>query len=151
LQIFKPMASVKLAMADDTAAMLRQRINDVVALAQSNKEVAQEALLLNRGELGLRDWIARLKAVGVGATATLRTAAVMPEHLWRIASDPGQPATARAAAAVALSPTLDDDGRVRLADIAKTTAEPRLRVALERAANDAPDEDIEQALGELVA
>ena len=38
-----------------------------------------------------------------------------------------------------------------LADIAKTTAEPRLRVALERAANDAPDEDIEQALGELVA
>jgi hypothetical protein len=73
----------------------------------------------------------------------------MPDNLWRVANDPAQPPMARAAAAVALSPTLDDGGRARLADLANATAEPKLRIALERTAADAPDEELEQALAEI--
>ena len=87
----------------------------------------------------------------MGATATLRTAPVMPDHLWRVAEDAQQPATMRAAAAIALGPTLDPSGKTRLAEIAKATAAPKLRVALERAATDAPLEEMEEALREIEA
>ncbi len=146
VEVITPERAVKLPLGEDEAAMVHQRIRDVIVLARSSTHVADDAMLLARGGLPLRDWILHLKALGAGATATLRTAAVMPERLWHVASDPGQPAQVRAAAAVALSPTLDDGGRVRLADIAKATAEPRLRVALERAAFDAPEEEMEEAL-----
>jgi hypothetical protein len=84
-----------------------------------------------------------------GETATLRSAPVMPDKLWRLVRDPTQAAPMRAAAAVALAPTLDEGGRARIADIAKHTAEPKLRVALERAAAGAPDEELEEAMREL--
>jgi hypothetical protein len=149
VEIFNSRWTVKLPANDDLAAMIQQRVRDAISVARSNTLVADDALLLARGELPLREWITRLKGIGAGATATLRTAAVMPEQLWRVASDPAQPATTRAAAAVALSTTLDDVGRVRLADLARATAEPKLRVALESAATDAPDEELEQTMLEL--
>jgi hypothetical protein len=149
VEVFTYRGGVKLPMGDEQAAMVRQRVVDVVAVARSQVHVADDALLA-RGSRGMRDWVTQLKALGSGATGTFRTMPVMPEQLWRVASDAAQPAHARAAAAVALSPTLDDSGRMRLADLAKTTAEPKLRVALERAAEGAPDEAIEAALSEVV-
>ena len=134
---------------DDTAGVVQQRIQDVLALAKGQAHVAEDALLLARGDLEVRDWIGRLKAIGAGATATLRAAPVMPERLWRVALDPEQPPLSRAAAAVALAPSLDPEGRVRLAEVAKTTAAPKLRVALERAASDASEEELEEALREI--
>ena len=134
---------------DDAAGVVQQRVEDVLALAKGSAHVAEDALLLARGDLEVRDWIGRLKAIGTGATATLRTAPVMPERLWRVARDPEQAPLARAAAAVALAPSLDQGGRVRLAEVAKTTAAPKLRVALERAASDASEEEIEEALREI--
>ncbi len=134
---------------DEQRAMLQQRIMDVVALASSSVHVEDEARVLARGKMELRDWIGHLKAMGTGATATLRTAPVLPDQLWRVALDPAQPEVARAAAAVALTPTLDEPGRVRLAEVAKATAAPKLRVALERAASEATDEEMEEALREL--
>lgn len=146
--------SVRLPVAgswqDDAAcAVIERRIEDARALARGAAHVADDALLLSRGETAMRDWIGRLKALGAGATATLRTAAVPPEHLWRVADDPAQPALKRAAAAVALGPTLDESGRVRLAEIARSTAAPKLRIALERASEDAPDEQLEEALAQI--
>jgi hypothetical protein len=137
--------------ADERAAMIQKRIEDVVALARSAAPAPDEALVLTRGDLALRDWIGRLKALGAGATDTLRTAAVVPDRLWRVAADPAQPAAMRAAAAVALSPTLDEPGRARLAEVARSTAAPKLRVALERAASDASEEELEEALREMEA
>jgi len=133
---------------DDTTVIAR-RIEDARALAASAAHVGDDALLFSRGDAPMRDWIGRLRALGAGATATLRTAAVPPEHLWRVADDPSQPAMKRAAAAVALAPSLDATGRVRLAEIARATAAPKLRVALERAAEDAPDDSLEAALQEI--
>lgn len=134
---------------DDLTATIEQRIADVMKLEQGAEHVADEARILARGDLELRDWIARLKAMSDGATATLRTAAVMPDQLWRVASDTAQPPITRAAAAVALAPSLDESGRARLADLAKSTAAPRLRIALERAAEDADEDTLEGTLREL--
>jgi len=134
---------------DESIVTLEQRIRDVIALAKNQTHVGAEALVLARGELGLRDWITKLKAMGSGATATLRSAAVMPENLWRIAEDPAQPAIQRAAAAIALAPSLGEADKERLGDLAKTTAAPKLRVALERVAEEATDAEMEEALKEL--
>ncbi len=141
---------IRLPMSDeDRIAMVVQRIHDAVGLSKGAGQVTDQALLLARGDLDVRDWMTKLKALGSGATATLRTAAVMPEHLWRVAEDPAQPAIQRAAAAIALVPSLAETDKLRLADVAKTTAEPKLRIALERAAEGADDEELEQALREL--
>jgi hypothetical protein len=135
--------------SDEAIATILQRVRDVRALARSSEHVEVGALLLARGDRDLRGWITQLKALGAGETATLRTAAVNPENLWRVAEDPAQPAMMRAAAAVALSPALGESDKVRLAEVAKTTAAPKLRVALERAATEASDEEMEEALREL--
>ena len=140
---------VSTAWGETAMATIEQRIRDIVDLDKRAAHADDEALLLARGDLAMRDWIGRLKAIGVGATATLRTAAVMPEQLWRVASDAAQPPIARAAAAVALAPSLDAAGRVRLADLAKSTAAPKLRVALEHAAEDADEDTLEKALSEM--
>jgi hypothetical protein len=141
-----PGRALKLPMySEEMITMVIARIRDACSLARSSAHVEEGALVLSRGELDWREWIARLKALGSGESATLRTAAVPPEQLWRVAEDPAQPALARAAAAVAVGPT----DRVRLADVAKTTAAPKLRVALERAAEGASDDEMAEVLREL--
>lgn len=150
VEVVMPGRSLQLPMySDEAIATLEQRIHDVCALAKNQTHVGDEALVLARGELGLRDWITKLRALGSGATATLRSAAVMPEHLWRIAEDPARPAIERAAAAIALAPSLGETDKERLGDLAKTTAAPKLRVALERVAEEATNEEMEEALKEL--
>lgn len=150
VEIALPGRALQLPMySEESIGTLLQRIRDVCALAKGQTHVGEQALVLARGELGLRDWMNQLKALGSGATATLRSAAVMPEHLWRVAEDPARPAIERAAAAIALAPSLGDADKERLGDLAKTTAAPKLRIALERVAEDAPDEDVEEALKEL--
>lgn len=148
VELALPGRMLKLPMySDEQIATIETRIRDVVRLAHSSTHVDEGALVLSRGELEWREWIARLKALGAGETATLRSAAIPPEQLWRVAEDPAQPALARAAAAVAVGTT----DRLRLAEVAKTTAAPKLRIALERAAEGASDEEMEEALRELEA
>jgi hypothetical protein len=150
IEIVLPGRAMQLPMySDEAIAILERRIRDVIGLAREQTHVEGEALVLARGELGLRDWMNQLKALGSGATATLRNAAVMPEHLWRVAEDPARPAIERAAAAIALAPSLGETDKERLADLAKTTVAPKLRVALERVAEEATDDEVEEALKEL--
>ena len=150
VELSLPGRAVQLPMySDESIVTLEQRIRDVCALAKSQTHVGDQALVLARGERTLREWMTQLKALGSGATATLRSAAVMPEHLWRVAEDPARPPIERAAAAIALAPSLGESDKERLGDLAKTTAAPKLRVALERVAEDASDEQVEEALREL--
>jgi hypothetical protein len=71
-----------------------------------------------------------------------RTEAVAEETLWRIVDDPSQSADARGAAAVLLAPGADAETRARIGELAATTANTRLRVLLEGAAEGAPDDEI---------
>ena len=112
------------------------RINEAMEAYRRGGATADIASLLRRGERPMEDWMAALRSIGAGANATHRTAPVAPETLWRLVEDPGSEPLARAAAAVALGAELDDEGRGRLRVVAGAVAAPKLRVALEAAAND---------------
>jgi hypothetical protein len=60
-----------------------------------------------------------------------RAAAIPRERLWDVVENPAADPSAREGAALALSVSLDADDRSRLAALAQTTAQPRLRVALD--------------------
>jgi hypothetical protein len=109
------------------------------------------ATVLERGKRPMTDWIRALRAAGSGASADARTAAVEPTRLWRILEDPSGDPKARVAAAIALGPSLDADGRARLVAASEASASPKLRIALSAAAAPSQDSDLEQALAELEA
>jgi hypothetical protein len=108
-----------------------------------------QAALLDRGTREIKEWVSSLRGIGAGANASLRTAPVAPERLWRIVEDAGAEPTARAGAAVALGAELDDERSARLRGVAQTIAAPRLRVAIEHVAEGKSDAELEQALAEM--
>lgn len=133
---------------DERLAIILERIHEVMELQRSGAAVAEDALLLARGSQSTAEWVRRLRALGEGATAQLRVAPMQPERLWRVALDPAAASPARAAAAVALSGSLDDEGRARLRVAAEATAAPKLRVVLDRAV-EGNEEELIAALDEL--
>jgi len=68
-----------------------------------------------------------------------RVPALDADALWRVAEDPACAAASRAGAALALAPSLDAEGRLRLRAAAAACAEPRLRVALDKLAEEDGD------------
>jgi hypothetical protein len=106
---------------------------------------AEASALVARGSRAIDEWLTALRELG---SAGYRDAALPRETLWRIAEDPTADPTARAGAAVALRSKLDDAERTRLRDAAEATVAPRIRVALEAAAED-DDDRVAAALKEL--
>jgi hypothetical protein len=127
-----------------------ERIREAMA-TWGRGDAAPEARILERGKRPMTDWIRSLRAAGSGANADPRTAPVEPPRLWRIVEDPGGAPTTRAAAAVALGPSLDAAGRARLVVASEASASPKLRVALSAAASTNQDADLERALADLEA
>jgi hypothetical protein len=91
--------------------------------------------MLRRGDRTAEAWLARLRGLGEGANAGPREAPIPPDRLFRIVESANAEPEARAAAALALVPTLDEGGKTRLRIAAESTAAPMLRVALECAAS----------------
>jgi hypothetical protein len=110
-----------------------------------------DAALLRRGGRDIAAWIIALRSLGAGANADMRTAPMPRERLFRIVEDPSSAPPDRAAAAIALAPDLDDEGRARLRGAASATAGSRLRIAIEAAADAAPEDDVQAALEALEA
>lgn len=104
--------------------------------------------LLSRGDRTTGQWVERLRRLGEGANAGPREAAIRDEDLWSVVEDATVPAEARAGAAAALRRRIDDSGKARLRAVASATAAPRLRIAIERAA-DEDEAALEQALQEV--
>jgi hypothetical protein len=89
----------------------------------------------------------RLAAVGEG---DYRIVGLDREQLWATLEDPASHALVRANAAAALSGRLDDAERGRLRVAATTTASPRVRVAIEKAASpSSTDEELLEALEQV--
>jgi hypothetical protein len=103
---------------------------------------------LDRKERPIAAWLAHLRALTLREAKGFRDAPVVPEALWKTVENGHAEPAVRAAAAVALGPSLDDDGRARLRVAAGTVAAPRLRVALSAAA-DGDEEALSSALAEL--
>jgi hypothetical protein len=133
----------------DRTRMILERIHEAAAEAE-RRHVELDPALLARGDRDVGDWMRALRSLGAGANATMRTAPVEADRLWRIVEDPAGAPITRAAAAVALTADPAADSRRRLRAAAEATAAPRLRIAIDAAA--AHDEDaLKEALAELEA
>ncbi len=98
----------------------------------------------------IEEWRAALDEVALGERG-FRGAAVPDDELYEILQDPAAPLGRRVGAALVLR-RRDGDARARIRVAAETSVEPRIRVALEAAADDDIDEQaIERALGKAQA
>ncbi len=132
---------------DDRTRIVLERSQE--AAAEGNVEHAElDPAILARGDRDVGDWMRALRSLGAGANATMRTAPIEAERLWRIVEDPAGPPLARAAAAVALTADPAADSRRRLRAAAEATAAPRLRVAIDAAASH-DEQALKEALAEL--
>lgn len=127
---------------DGRTELIAERIREAMETYRSGG-AADTAMLARRGR-DIGAWVRALRAIGSGANAGPRTAPIARDTLLRIATDPGAQNEDRAAAAVALSS--EEEGRASLAVAARATAEPKLRIVLERAAT-----GDEEAIAEAVA
>jgi hypothetical protein len=109
------------------------RIREAIAASRAGGSIP---VALERRDQDLGTWINALRSVVRRGAADFRDAATSPDQLWRTVQNGGAPPIARAAAAIALGPTLDDADRERLLTVARVVVSPRLRVALEAAAGD---------------
>ncbi len=112
------------------AALSRLREAMKVEAASTDAPTAQ-ALVLERGTRTAREWLDYLRAVGAGATATLRSADVDLDVLWSVLDDPRAGTAKRIAAAVALAERGGEGTPERLRVATEASASPRLRVAVE--------------------
>lgn len=104
-------------------------------------------LVVNRGNRSAREWISLLRNVG-STSIDYRVAATSTEDLVRVLRDQSADAIARAAAAVSLD-ALDPKATERIRVVAAETANPKLRIALERIADHADDAEIGARLDAL--
>ncbi|MBW2526445.1 MAG: hypothetical protein JRI23_19855 [Deltaproteobacteria bacterium] len=115
---------------------------------QRGESVHAEALL-RRGERTHVDWVKALRSAD--AHASLRSAPVPRDRLWRIVEDVAVAPLDRAVAAVSLGRRLEADERARLEQTAVATAAPRLRIALDAVARGSDDEALGEVLEEIEA
>lgn len=125
------------------------RIEQAMRVRAATPAGALDPAALARNGRALPEWIGAVRAL-LDPVRSPREAAVSPEDFWRLVEDVDAPADTRAAAAVALAPSLDERGRQRLRVAAEAVASPRLRVVLEASA-DGRDEAAHEALGEVSA
>jgi hypothetical protein len=106
--------------------------------------------LLVRAGGRTRDWVREMRDL-IRPVDGFRTASVPVDRLWQVVLDPRVDREARTGAALALAPTLADEGRARLRAVADGCAEPRLRIALVTAATEAGanDDTVAEALDAL--
>jgi hypothetical protein len=127
--------------------VVAERIREAMESHRQGDPAAETALLARQAR-PLSAWIQSLRAIGSGAHVDHRTAPVAPERLFRIVEDPSLTASARAGAAVALGASLDDGGKARLKGAAGAIAAPKLRIAIEAAA-DGDDAALVEALSAI--
>src|SRR5262249_10988855 len=84
-----------------------------------------------------------------GANLDHRTAPLSPDKLWRIVTDPSAQPTARVGAAVVLRAGEGESAAEGLSQAAASSANPKLRIAVERVARGAAQEELAVALAEL--
>ncbi len=122
------------------------RIREAQAASQHGATASASAWL-SRGDRQPAQWVDELRQL-LAHRGSFREGAPVADDLWATLEDQRQPGATRAAAAVALSPSLDESGRRRLRVAAATVVSPSLREALEASSGD-DDEALLTALDQL--
>ncbi|MBK7396425.1 MAG: hypothetical protein IPJ34_09030 [Myxococcales bacterium] len=117
------------------AQLLAERIEEAVqarGLGGAAVAVDDPEGVLVRGARPIAEWIAELRGLR-DRVPTFRAPGLF-DRLWDVLEDVRATPTQRAAAAVALTPHLDEEGKTRLQVAAQAAVAPKLRIALEAAA-----------------
>ena len=103
-------------------------------------------VLLARGARSVAEWVADLTALAT--ERGYRAVHLPPDRLWSVAEDPSVEPEERAAAALILRSSLDEQGKARLRVAAAACASPTTRQTLKVLA-DGEDEELMPSLEEL--
>ncbi len=141
--------ALPLGKGGDAEHIAYRRIEQAFEAYQARQGSAGTEALARGGRTPL-EWLTSLRGLAAGANAGMRTAHIASERLWTIVEDPSAPPAARAGAAAALASSATDDERKRIRIAAGSIAEPRLRVAVEKAADESVAEaELAEALAEV--
>jgi hypothetical protein len=127
--------------ADALLARVRQ------AMSEHARGGAADDSLLRRGDRKHADWVRALRSVTERASHRIATPDV--ERLWQLIENAAIEPIFRAAAAVAISPSLDEAQKKRLEAVRAASAAPKLRIALDAVAEGEDEEALARALAEL--
>jgi hypothetical protein len=121
------------------------------ALAGATPALGSAALVLERGERTIQEWLDELRRVGEGANVTFRNALLTRSQLVDIVESTTLAAKVRLAAAIALRSKLSDDEKPRLRVAAERCVLPDLRERMVRVIDAPSDEDVAAPLEEADA
>jgi hypothetical protein len=117
---------------DSRAAWQRAILARIEEARAHAREAARDAVLPPLADHDPAAWVDALRAAK--RDGHYRARSLTDAQLWEAVEDPQAHAAQRAAAAIALSPSLDDAGRTRLRIAAEGVATPQVRFALEAVA-----------------
>jgi hypothetical protein len=127
---------------------LEGTLRRAIARSRPKDDVANQLAQAGRSA---REWLAALHGVRPRPSEVhYRVAQVPDARLWAVVEDARAEPSARLGAAAALADGIDERGRVRLADAARATAHPELRVALERVASSRASAEAEGDLASVL-
>lgn len=134
--------TIGLWMKDTEAAAAAGRIQAAIATIDTAAEPVR--LQLRRSGPDVHAWLARLRTLT--HREPYRAIDASADTFWRVMDDPWAGESERAAAAVVLGADASNEARSRLRDVAARVASPRVRVAIERVAEGAGEDDLATAL-----
>lgn len=140
----------EMASAEGYARVIAGRIEEAIQKSRAGASTVEQVERALRSGAAIADRAKALAAEMARGAAGFRGAPLAEEALFKVALDASERPGARAAAAAALSSSLNDEGRSKLRVAAEVVASPKLRVALEAAA-EGDNDDLEAALSELEA
>jgi hypothetical protein len=134
--------TIGLWMKDTEAVAAAERIQTAIAAIDAAAEPARQQL--RRSGPDVHAWLSRLRTLT--RREPYRAIDASADTFWRVMDDPGAGESERAAAAVVLGADASSEARSRLRDVAARVASPRVRVAIERVAEGAGEDDLATAL-----
>jgi hypothetical protein len=105
--------------------------------AGAKTEPTEAERLLEKSDRSVREWVGYARNLGRSGS-DYRTGASARDELWRVVEDPAALEEARVGAALALGSSADDHARLRA--VAEESVSPRVRIAIDAAAEE--DDDV---------
>jgi hypothetical protein len=127
---------------------LQARLNEALTTWRAGEGEGVGLGKLDRGGRSLPAWRAALRGLGDHAES-YREVALSREAILRVLGSPAAPAERRLAAAMALAAGGDAEGREKIRIAAEASANPHVRIALEKVAEGVEDDAaVEEAIAE---
>lgn len=120
----------------------------IAAAQRAGKSGNATSTTLLRGGRPAKDWLRALRAAG-DQVQDLRTPAIPQEVLLRLVEDASADEAARIGAAIAATNATDAETKQRLRVAAEVSASPKLRVALDRIAEGASEDELAEVLDDI--